>query len=98
VLGEPSLAAATDDEIAKPDFAERPALVPIIARPDRIVSLNVCPRPFRAEGPRIDIERVRGKTIVRNYGHGGSGWSLSWGAGGGGFRQPGCGAGSTGLG
>ena len=29
----------------------------------------------------MDVERVGQKTIVHNYGHGGSGWSLSWGSG-----------------
>jgi glycine/D-amino acid oxidase-like deaminating enzyme len=31
-------------------------------------------------GPRLDVERVRDKIVVHNYGHGGSGWSLSWGS------------------
>src|SRR5437867_11650715 len=37
-------------------------------------------RPFRAAGPRLDVEKVGDKTVVHNYGHGGSGWSLSWGS------------------
>ncbi len=78
------LAATPDDEATtappKPRFAERPALVPIDARPDRIVDLNVCTRPFRAAGPRIETERVAGRTVIHHYGHGGSGWSLSWGS------------------
>jgi glycine/D-amino acid oxidase-like deaminating enzyme len=61
-------------------FAAPPALVPLQARPDRIVAISVCTRPFRAEGPRIEAERRGRQTIVHNYGHGGSGWSLSWGA------------------
>ncbi|MGC2399138.1 MAG: FAD-dependent oxidoreductase, partial [Acidobacteriaceae bacterium] len=35
---------------------------------------------FRAAGPRQDVERIGDKVIVHNYGHGGSGWSLSWGS------------------
>lgn len=54
---------------------------PIIATPDRIIEMNVCTRPFRAQGPRIEIEKMRRKVVVHNYGHGGSGWSLSWGSG-----------------
>jgi glycine/D-amino acid oxidase-like deaminating enzyme len=50
------------------------------ASPDRITSITVCTRPFRAQGPRLDVERVGQKTVVHNYGHGGSGWSLSWGS------------------
>ena len=48
---------------------------------DRITRITVCTRPFRAQGPRTDVEKLGGKTVVHNYGHGGSGWSLSWGAG-----------------
>ncbi len=48
---------------------------------DRIVKETVGLRPFRPSGPRLDVEQVGNKTIVHNYGHGGSGWSLSWGTG-----------------
>ena len=48
---------------------------------DRIVKETVGLRPFRASGPRLDCEMLGSKTIVHNYGHGGSGWSLSWGTG-----------------
>ncbi|MDO9521678.1 MAG: FAD-dependent oxidoreductase [Pseudohongiella sp.] len=57
------------------------ALAPIIASPDRIIEMNVCTRPFRLQGPRIESERIGRKNVVHNYGHGGSGWSLSWGTG-----------------
>ena len=50
------------------------------ASTDRITNITVCTRPFRAQGPRLDVERVGAKTVVHNYGHGGSGWSLSWGS------------------
>ncbi|HEY2676630.1 MAG TPA: FAD-dependent oxidoreductase [Steroidobacteraceae bacterium] len=55
-------------------------LAPIRASTDRITRITVCTRPFRAAGPRLDVETVGSKTIVHNYGHGGSGWSLSWGS------------------
>jgi D-amino-acid oxidase len=58
-----------------------PALVPIRAQTDRIFDIAVCLRPFRAAGPRLDVERVGDTLVVHNYGHGGSGWSLSWGSG-----------------
>ncbi|NIK02571.1 FAD-dependent oxidoreductase [Xanthomonas cannabis] len=61
-------------------FATAPALVPIRASVDRIIAIDGCTRPFRAQGPRIEAERIGRKTVVHNYGHGGSGWSLSWGA------------------
>jgi glycine/D-amino acid oxidase-like deaminating enzyme len=55
-------------------------LMPVKAQVDRITGVYVCTRPFRAAGPRIEMERLGHKTIVHNYGHGGSGWSLSWGS------------------
>ena len=55
-------------------------LAAIRAEVDRIFRVTVCVRPFRAAGPRLDVERVGDKTVVHNYGHGGSGWSLSWGS------------------
>ncbi len=55
-------------------------IIPIRADIDRIFRITVCLRPFRPAGPRLDVERVGEKTIVHNYGHGGSGWSLSWGS------------------
>ena len=63
-----------------PAFAPALALSPIRARADRIIDVSVCTRPFRAQGPRIEAERRHGKTIVHHYGHGGAGWSLSWGS------------------
>jgi len=61
-------------------FARTVPLAPIRASADRIIAINVCTRPFRAQGPRIEAEQVGRRTVIHNYGHGGSGWSLSWGA------------------
>jgi len=63
-----------------PEFAPPPTLAPIRARPDRLIDISVCTRPFRAQGPRLESERLHGKIVVHHYGHGGSGWSLSWGS------------------
>jgi D-amino-acid oxidase len=63
-----------------PPYAAVSELVPIQAQVDRIFRVTVCLRPFRAAGPRLDVERVGDKIVVHNYGHGGSGWSLSWGS------------------
>jgi glycine/D-amino acid oxidase-like deaminating enzyme len=57
-----------------------PPLAPIRARTDRIIDIAVCLRPFRPAGPRVDAERLGDTLVVHNYGHGGSGWSLSWGS------------------
>ncbi len=61
-------------------YGEIPELMPVRAEVGRIFRITVCLRPFRAAGPRLDVERVGEKTVVHNYGHGGSGWSLSWGS------------------
>jgi glycine/D-amino acid oxidase-like deaminating enzyme len=50
------------------------------ASADRIFDITVCLRPFRAAGPRLDVEQVGETLVAHNYGHGGSGWSLSWGS------------------
>jgi glycine/D-amino acid oxidase-like deaminating enzyme len=64
-------------EAAKPTLQ----LAPLHASVDRITRITVCTRPFRAQGPRLDVEKIGTQTVVHNYGHGGSGWSLSWGSG-----------------
>ncbi len=76
----PSTPALTPEANAHLVSGSRP-LAPIIATPDRIIEMNVCTRPFRLQGPRIESERIGRKNVVHNYGHGGSGWSLSWGSG-----------------
>jgi glycine/D-amino acid oxidase-like deaminating enzyme len=55
-----------------------PAYVPTM---DRIIGITVCSRPFRAAGPRLEVEKIGEQNVVHSYGHGGSGWSLSWGSG-----------------
>ena len=57
-----------------------PPLAPIRSSTDRLIRVTVCTRPFRAQGPRIEPERIGDKLVIHNYGHGGSGWSLSWGS------------------
>lgn len=76
-LGALSLAARGD---AATLFDPLAGVEPIRATPDRIFRTTVCLRPFRAAGPRIAIEPVGRKRVVHHYGHGGSGWSLSWGS------------------
>lgn len=65
--------------LKKPGFAAAPALQPLLLTPERLVRMTVCTRPFRPAGPRLEAEAADGKRIIHNYGHGGSGWSLSWG-------------------
>lgn len=56
------------------------ALTPLRASVDRITQITVCTRPFRPQGPRIERVKLGDKDLVHHYGHGGSGWSLSWGS------------------
>jgi glycine/D-amino acid oxidase-like deaminating enzyme len=58
----------------------RPTLAPVHASVDRITDIKVCIRPFRPMGPRLDAEKLGDTLVIHNYGHGGSGWSLSWGS------------------
>ena len=48
---------------------------------DRIIRTTVGLRPHRPSGFLLRADKVDGKTIVHNYGHGGAGMSLSWGTG-----------------
>lgn len=52
----------------------------ILASQDRVIKETVGLRPFRDIGPNLEVITIGQKTVVNNYGHGGSGWSLSWGS------------------
>jgi len=46
----------------------------------RVLNERVGLRPFRKSGVRLEAEKLRdGRTAIHNYGHGGSGFTLSWG-------------------
>ena len=50
-----------------------------IARPE-VLGARVGLRPFRQTGVRVTAERTSdGRALIHNYGHGGSGFTLSWG-------------------
>ncbi len=72
--------AVTPGALVAPGFRSSPPLARMQVRADRIMHITVCLRPFRAAGPRMETEQVGDKLVVHNYGHGGSGWSLSWGS------------------
>jgi D-amino-acid oxidase len=74
------IAASTPGAPSLPFYDALGPIIPIRADVDRIFRITVCLRPFRAAGPRLDVERLGDKVVVHNYGHGGSGWSLSWGS------------------
>ena len=46
----------------------------------RLIAERVGLRPFRKSGVRLERDRLRdGRTVIHNYGHGGAGFTLSWG-------------------
>jgi D-amino-acid oxidase len=74
----PAGAPSASDQL--PVYDRVPPLEPVRAHTDRVFDITVCLRPFRAAGPRLDAEQIGDTLVVHNYGHGGSGWSLSWGS------------------
>jgi D-amino-acid oxidase len=79
VMGLGACAAPVAGPMVLPRLAA-PLRAPLRLSPDRITHITVCSRPFRAAGPRLDVEMIGDKPVVHNYGHGGSGWSLAWGS------------------
>jgi D-amino-acid oxidase len=46
----------------------------------RVLAERVGLRPFRKSGVRVEVGKLNdGRTVVHNYGHGGAGFTLSWG-------------------
>ena len=66
-----------------PTLARRPPLrlAPVRAEWDRIIRTTVGLRPHRPSGFVLRADRLDDTTVIHNYGHGGSGMSLSWGTG-----------------
>jgi D-amino-acid oxidase len=52
------------------------SVVPTLSR-DQVTNVRVGLRPFREDGPRLEVEAVGDKLLLHNYGHGGGGWSLA---------------------
>lgn len=49
-------------------------------RNPQVLAERVGLRPFRKSGVRLERDRLRdGRTVIHNYGHGGAGFTLSWG-------------------
>jgi D-amino-acid oxidase len=48
--------------------------------PPRIIATRVGLRPYRKSGVRVEAAQMEdGRAIIHNYGHGGAGFTLSWG-------------------
>jgi D-amino-acid oxidase len=74
---------ASDNLLADPATTSR-----IIAECSRVLNIDKPPvlaervglRPFRRSGVRLERDRLRdARTVIHNYGHGGAGFTLSWG-------------------
>ncbi len=59
--------------------APRRKLIPPMVSESRVIRTIAGLRPFRSTGFRVEKERLGGKILVHNYGHGGGGITLSWG-------------------
>ncbi|MCC7125998.1 MAG: FAD-dependent oxidoreductase [Acidobacteria bacterium] len=63
----------------------RPARRPMVVLPrvhaswDRVIRTTIGLRPHRPGGFVLKADKLDGKTLIHNYGHGGAGMSLSWG-------------------
>ncbi|MDE2404733.1 MAG: FAD-binding oxidoreductase [Sphingomonadales bacterium] len=66
--------------VGLPPAGARPSLVPMRLTLDQLIDVKCCIRPLRAAGPNLSAERLGDTLVIHNYGHGGSGWSLSWGS------------------
>jgi D-amino-acid oxidase len=73
----------SDNLVADPATTSR-----IIAEASRVLNIDKPPvlaervglRPFRRSGVRLERDRLRdGRIVIHNYGHGGAGFTLSWG-------------------
>jgi D-amino-acid oxidase len=52
-------------------------------RQPKVIAERVGLRPFRKKGVRLEMDRLGdGRIVIHNYGHGGSGFTLSWGCAG----------------
>lgn len=54
---------------------------PLRVAPELVVRETVGDRPHRSRGFRLDLESIGDTAVVHHYGHGGGGFSLSWGTG-----------------
>jgi len=57
-----------------------PLRLPLVnASWDRVIRTTIGLRPHRPSGFVLKADKLDGKTIIHNFGHGGAGMSLSWG-------------------
>jgi D-amino-acid oxidase len=67
------------DPVATIDIVAECSRVLNIDNP-KVIAERVGLRPFRKSGVRVEAEKLRdGRAVIHNYGHGGAGFTLSWG-------------------
>lgn len=64
---------------ANPSASSESSIVPVQIDAGRVIRTMVGLRPFRAAGFVLRAQSFGDKLLVHNYGHGGGGFSLSWG-------------------
>jgi glycine/D-amino acid oxidase-like deaminating enzyme len=62
-----------------PPAAPEARLAPVHVARERAIGTVVGLRPFRPSGFVVRAEKLDGKLLIHNYGHGGAGITLSWG-------------------
>ena len=62
-----------------PSPRRRVSLAPVNVSRDRIIRTTVGLRPHRDSGFVVRADKLDDKLLIHNYGHGGAGYSLSWG-------------------
>ncbi len=62
-----------------PSPRRRVSLAPVNVSRDRIIRTTVGLRPHRDSGFVVRADKLDEKLLIHNYGHGGAGYSLSWG-------------------
>lgn len=76
------------NELSEDRHVDPTATARIVAECSRVLNIDnpkvlaerVGLRPFRKSGVRLERDQLRdGRTVIHNYGHGGSGFTLSWG-------------------
>ncbi len=77
-LGVSALAAMRWPRVARA-AAPATAIAPVRIDAGRIIRTVVGLRPYRSSGFVLRAQRFGSKVLVHNYGHGGGGFSLSWG-------------------
>ncbi|MBY9067761.1 FAD-binding oxidoreductase [Hyphomonas sp. WL0036] len=78
-LGASALAACVTAPTSVVTWPPARPFPKVLVERDRITRTVVGLRPYRAQGFRLEAERFGEKIVVHNYGHGGSGVTLSWG-------------------